>query len=326
MLSEQIKLSLETFQPEKCFPPYLNTPRSLEACRRNGVNPVELVVIPYSEFQRDFPNDPDAAHRRYERIEAGRKRAYDAVLREWKKLVESKWIPPDQRTVVPKETILPVSPSVHCKLLEIQASKFRKIEQENWETLQRNLKIELMKADQEVRNSKIIQKQNDIQQQNEQLKRERKLQLEELERETLQRKFAAEREEQQRIKEEQMKYAEQEMYAYEQRIRARHNEKLSFEKKEEERVARQQYTQQLKDSIVTRIDTQLHERKKASEVKEKYNEDRVQRLMSYKSREREQRKLELEQRIEQVQQERAKRDKQSRDDVSKIFIITIIII
>jgi hypothetical protein len=30
----------------------------------NGINPVELVTIPFSEFQRDFPNDPDATQRR----------------------------------------------------------------------------------------------------------------------------------------------------------------------------------------------------------------------------------------------------------------------
>ena len=38
-------LSLGTFDDKTAKAPYLNTPRSLEACRRFGVNPVELVEL-----------------------------------------------------------------------------------------------------------------------------------------------------------------------------------------------------------------------------------------------------------------------------------------
>ena len=58
------ELSLGTFEPLHAQPPYLNTPRSLEACKRHGVAPVELVEISLDEFRRAFPNDIDAAQRK----------------------------------------------------------------------------------------------------------------------------------------------------------------------------------------------------------------------------------------------------------------------
>ena len=65
----QEELSLATFEPQYAQPPYLNSPRSIEACRIHGVNPIELVAVPYEEFRKDFPNDDDAARRRFDRID-----------------------------------------------------------------------------------------------------------------------------------------------------------------------------------------------------------------------------------------------------------------
>ena len=63
-MAEVGDLSLATFEPHRAYEPYLSTPRSLEACRMNGIAPIELVVLPITEFTKDFPNDPDAAQRR----------------------------------------------------------------------------------------------------------------------------------------------------------------------------------------------------------------------------------------------------------------------
>ena len=65
----QEELSLATFEPQHAQAPYLNSPRSIEACRIHGVNPIELVALPYEEFRKDFPNDDDAARRRFDRID-----------------------------------------------------------------------------------------------------------------------------------------------------------------------------------------------------------------------------------------------------------------
>ena len=59
--------------------PYLTTPRSLEACRHHGVNPEELVEIPFREFQRAYPDDPEIALRRFERVDTARKIMLESV-------------------------------------------------------------------------------------------------------------------------------------------------------------------------------------------------------------------------------------------------------
>jgi hypothetical protein len=84
-------LSLSNFEPERASAPYLNTPRSLEACRRHGVKPIELVAVSIDEFRKDFRNDPDAAQRRFERIDGARKLLLEAVTTEWRALCESGW-------------------------------------------------------------------------------------------------------------------------------------------------------------------------------------------------------------------------------------------
>lgn len=45
-------ISLENFDPKKRAPPYLDSPRSLEACRRSGIDPEELLQRPKGYFRR----------------------------------------------------------------------------------------------------------------------------------------------------------------------------------------------------------------------------------------------------------------------------------
>ena len=42
LMEKEQYLSLGNFDPVRAQPPYLNSPRSLEACRVHGVSPVEL--------------------------------------------------------------------------------------------------------------------------------------------------------------------------------------------------------------------------------------------------------------------------------------------
>ena len=180
-------LSLGTFEPDKAYEPYLNTPRSLEACRMNGINPIELVEIPISEFQKDFPNDPDAVQRRFERVDGARRRLLGYVTRDWKQLCASGWEPPRQRPKSAKESIVHVSASAHCTLLELQAQRFRKIETDNWDAFNRQLKMQLREADIEQKNKKITQKHEEIQSNNDNLKKERQEMVERLHKEEMDR-------------------------------------------------------------------------------------------------------------------------------------------
>jgi len=44
-------ISLENFDKHNTKPPYLNSPRSLEACKRHGIEPAELLHIPLSKYK-----------------------------------------------------------------------------------------------------------------------------------------------------------------------------------------------------------------------------------------------------------------------------------
>jgi hypothetical protein len=281
----------------------------------NGINPVELVTIPYSEFQRDFPNDPDATQRRYERIEGGRKRILAQVTKDWKKLVETGWKPPETKAPPKAETILPVSPNAHCQLLEIQAAKFRKIEQDNWETLNRNLRIQILKADQEVHGQQIIEKQNNIQELNEQQKRERKAALDELERENLRRRQEEEEELQREIKREQIEFADEEKRKHEQRLRQREAEKQFLLKKEEDRVNSQAYTRQTRNAIMNRMESRFNERKKASEIKQQQTGERLNQFFEMRDKELSGRRNAVDQKLQAVKEERMKREEELRQEV-----------
>jgi hypothetical protein len=314
---EPVKLSLATFQPDKCYPPYLNTPRSLEACRMNGINPLELVELPFSEFQRDFPNDLDAARRRFERIDGARRRMLENVKTDWKKLCDSKWKPPAKtRPRSAKETILVVNPQAHCQLLEIQAAKFRKIERDNWTELQRHLKVEIMKADQEVQNKQILLKHDEMEEMHNEQQNERRLYLQELHREELMQRKMDEEEEMMEIREEQKKFQEDILKHSRSEKERMKREKMRREERLIERYQRDKYTQQVKDSIMNGIDQKVDNRRKMSEMRLKNDEERVKEFFERRGRERTEKMKELDSKIERVRSEKERISEENRKAVN----------
>jgi myosin heavy subunit len=321
---EPVKLSLATFQPDKCYPPYLNTPRSLEACRMNGINPLELVELPFSEFQRDFPNDLDAARRRFERIDGARRRILENVTTDWKKLCDSKWKPAAKtRPRSAKETILVVNPQAHCQLLEIQAAKFRKIERDNWTELQRHLKVEIMKADQVVQNKKILQKHDELEEMHNEQQNERKMYLQELHREELMQRKMDEEEEMMEIKEEQKKFQEDILKHSRSEKERMKREKMRREERLIERYQRDKYTQQVKDSIMHGIDQKVDNRRKMSEMRLKNDEERVKEFFDRRGRERTEKMKELDSKIERVRSEKERISEENRKAVSFFFLLSL---
>eukprot|EP01036_Dinobryon_divergens_P003120 gene3120-4104_t len=131
-------LSLSTFQPQYAHPPYLNSPRSLEACRRNGVRPSELIEVSFEDFRLAHPGEEDdAIVRRYERLDAARRKTLQSVVEDWKKLCKSAWMPFKDIPLSTGEAIIQVDPSAHSTVLEMQATCFRKIEQQQWNSMQK---------------------------------------------------------------------------------------------------------------------------------------------------------------------------------------------
>lgn len=314
-------LSLANFEADKAYEPYLNTPRSLEACRLNGVNPIELVEIPISEFQKDFPNDPDAVQRRYERIDGARRRILGYVMRDWKQLCASGWKPPQERPQSAKESIVHVSAGAHCTLLELQAQRFRKIETDNWDALNRQLKLELKQAEIEQKNKLITQKHEEIQSSNDNMKRERQLMVETLHKEEMERQKKKQEDEAERIHQLQLMDSE---IAKQKKIQDEQNrlrEKRARERRELERVQREEYTKQLKNSIISGLENKTEAKKKVLEIRDKNMQDRVEQTRREREQMLERRRQEKEQRLAKAKEDQQRQDEEDRQEVRALLCI-----
>eukprot|EP01035_Chromulina_nebulosa_P023788 gene23788-30854_t len=308
----QEPLSLATFEPNRTYAPYLNTPRSLEACRIHGVNPVELVELPISEFQKDFPNDPDAAQRRFERIDGARRRLLAAVKTDWKRLCDTNWTPNPSRPKSAKEAILDVPVHSHCTLLEIQAEKFRKMEAENYKFLQHMLKMEMKKADAEVKGKQIVGKHEEIQENNDNLKKEREERKRIAVQEMLDRQQRKEEEFRREIKMLQEIDAEYSKKMAEEKSAKRLEEKQRRERCEMERKQRSEITKHMKDSIVNAIESKIENRKKTLELRDKSVEERMKETREMTIKQKSDRAKEVEDRLQKAKEEVYRREEEEK--------------
>lgn len=267
-------LSLGTFEPQYAQPPFLNTPRSLEACRIHGVNPVELVEIPIDEFRKDFPDDADAAQRRYERIDGARRRILATVLAEWEHLCEIGWTP----YVKPKphigESIIAVPEVAHCSVLELQATRFRKTEQEMVKSFQKLLHVSMQKAAEEVHHKHIVERHREMDRKISDTKKERQQLLSAMfqDKITEQKQRAEEEEELTRLAK--TKAQDEVLRKAQEEAQRKATEKRLREEKESNRVQDQEYTQGKRTFILDKMQTVFDQRrimqeKKNEEIQEK---------------------------------------------------------
>lgn len=292
-------LSLGTFDPAHAQPPYLNTPRSLEACRRFGINPIELVEVSIDEFRKDAPDDPDAAQRRFERIDGARRRMMTNVMTEWKCLMDAEWYPgPKKRPTSAKESILKVKPEAHSQLLELQAQKFRKMEMQSFNEMQRMLAITIMKADAEVKNKAVMQQHEEAAVAgNEHAKRMQEKRAALLQKQ-LEERNQKEAEELIRTKElqiEESKNHRKKMADHEKRLQ---KEKEGRERREAERLQREQFTKELKASIMEGLNTKADQKKKLQDMKNAESQARKDEQEAERKRNEVKRRREAEKRQE----------------------------
>jgi hypothetical protein len=163
--------------------PYLNTPRSLAACRFHGVNPEELVEIPFREFQRAYPDDPETALRRFERVDGARRRVLDEVVRKWQEICKeeaknAKKVKTMGARNAPKETVVQLDTTEHVTVLELQAEKFRRVEKQQWRMLQTCLFMEMKKAVNDQKAKAVVAKQDNREMENKMRKRAHELEVE----------------------------------------------------------------------------------------------------------------------------------------------------
>lgn len=277
---DQLNLSLKTFDAANAEAPYLNTPRSIEACRLLGISPIELVEVPLEEFRKDCPDDQDTAQRRFEKIDGARRRLLKEVTEQWKVLVANKWIPPSDRVIQKQkressECIIEVEPNAHTTLLDIQAERFRKVEENQWKDLTRLVATEIRNAVHEAQMKNITNKHSDIKASNDRLKRERQLARERAyqERCEAQRKAAVDlAAEQKRLQAEEAAATAKKK---EELVARGKQEKYAREQREMERVQREEYTKNLKTRIFESLAIKSEEQSLIWEARAKDTSDRI---------------------------------------------------
>lgn len=327
---EDEPLSLGSFDPSHALHPYLNTPRSLEACRRHGVNPIELVEIPFDEFRKNFPNDLDAAQRRYERIDGARRAIFNKVLKEWDEICSSGWVSTIEGKPDDREAIIDVAPDAHSSMLELQAAKFRKIEKSQWTAMQRMIGLEIKAAVRDMENKKLVAKHKEIEAANDDAKKAMAAHRDELFRKQIERKKQQEIERAIELKQLQEKETQEAIAAQERKKQKLLEEKKIRERRENDRKRREQHTKEVKDGILKdlnmRVEAQVADqlrRDKERKVKLKeYNQ-----MMSYeKSRKNKVKqdrmavahKILNDQRTIQVEEARTKIEKEEEERLKKI--------
>jgi len=227
----------------------------------NGVNPVELVEVPFEEFRKDYPNDPDTALRRFVRVDGARRRILASVVEDWKRLCDSDWKPHKGRPDTAKETIIPVRPEAHCELLELQAARFRKIENRQFMSLQRMLKSELKSAVREMKNREILSKHQDIQASNDNANRDRQNRREQLRNEQIAEKKRKEDEWAAELKRIQNAESEAARIKKENDKEKAKQDRKDRENKELARLAQLSDTRQRKETIMNSINADIEEKK-----------------------------------------------------------------
>lgn len=186
----------------------MNTPRSLQACKYHGINPEELVEIPFREFQRAYPDDPETALRKYERVDGARKKVLEEVVKTWKQICLHESRHPKKEIPSDTEVVIKVDPEAHTKILEIQAELFHKTERKQFKTLQTVIFAEMKKAVLEQMSKNIIQKQNNMEEIKKRQKREHELAVEAKHRQEREEIEEKERENQREIRQAQKEFME----------------------------------------------------------------------------------------------------------------------
>ena len=311
------ELSLATFEPSHAQPPYLNTPRSLEACHRIGITPVELVAVPFEEFRKSFPNDPDAALRRFERIDGARRRLYTAVLAEWDRLCESGWTGKVKRPDSAKEVIIDVEPELRSTMLELQAEKFRKIEISQWKDLQRTLFLEVKAAFRERKNKEIMAAQQEIGDRNDDVKKQRQKIKEDIHKQQVEDNKRKEEQRALEVKEAQERESFESRRKLEQEAQNRIRERKFREQREMDRRKREEYNKQTKEQLKVDMRIWIEEREK---IQAKEDQEALDRLRSVKELEKMQLKVkgkQQAQRIEMAQEQVELKARQKAESIKK---------
>jgi hypothetical protein len=301
--------------------PYLNTPRSLEACRHHGVNPEELVEIPFREFQRAYPDDPEIALRRFERVDTARKLMLESVYHKWQEICWDEEHRPKggkKSRGGPREAVIDLQDGQpRLTVLEMQAERFRKVEKQQWKGLRNKLFMEMKKAIHDQQAKTIIEKQDNIgdtvarRRRELEQERERKLKAD------LAEADAKEREAAQQVRKEQ-RAALLELKAQAERDKARvRRDKRAQRRREEDRLAREEYRNSQKAENFHRFRSEAIERSRQLENQEKELAQRMKKERMKKEQADQLKKTRTMNRLQGAKEELARQAEKKRIKVSK---------
>lgn len=297
----------------------MNSPRSLDACRLHGVEPEDLIEVPFREFQKAFPgDDEEATLRRYQRMDGVRRILLDQTRAEWKKMIEAEEAGL-KRPASPKKTvgesIIDVDPVAHTTLLEIQAQKLRKIEHAQWTSLKKLVQIQLKEAINEEKRREVLARQNQIAEKNNEVARNRMLRREQLLRE--QHEKAKEKElENARLAREAQKEAAREAARHKQMLEA--SIRAEKKRKAELEAERQREIQRIalwKQSEKQKADDAAAARLSMMELQSQQKEARMARERAMKNAENAKVRKELQDKLERARDKENERDERRRAEV-----------
>lgn len=298
--------------------PYLNTPRSLEACRLHGVNPADLVEVPFREFRKAYPNDEEAALRRFERMDGVRKCLLETVTEEWRRIASRgslTGLPLTKTESENRVAIIDVDPVAYTPLLEIQAKRLQKVEEQQYLGLKKMVTNQMNEAIMESKAKQIIAKQDNISQQNQAMKRKRMLDRENVLREQREEARYKEMLAAQEVRLEQQRAAAEAKRQKERRKEAEKADKKRQQKREEDRLLQEAYLKKLKADEKQKADEEAAKKMKKFADEAKENEIKLAAEKERRQLEQVRIRNEMIAKIEKAKQESHKRAEERRLEI-----------
>ncbi len=314
---------MENFDEHKNKPPYLNSPRSLDACKRQGIDPYELLYLSLDAFKDTLQEknvDKQLLKLLWEHNEEKRKEKLRVVTEERLRIIDEEkqgmWAP--TKSVQQASGMLPPGKSTgsagnssmgkaasgvvvtDSAMLDRERKQLEKIKLKQQQEIQQMMEYELkMQAIREQNEEKLRKQQEREAQRLAELAQRQKEQEETRRQKELEKKLKAD-EEAERQKQKQKELYEREMQKAEE-------EKLKEKKRQQEIRLREE-----------------EQKKKQEEFKQKTEEilKEQQRLVEQKKQEMEQRDLERKMTLEQKQRERALAAEQKRRETEGKLVQT----
>jgi hypothetical protein len=260
-------LNLENFDAKKKHPPYIDSPRSIQACKVQGIDPEDLLFKPKSYFRKQLGAGTHKAivKLHFEHCERRRQNKLQIALQEYRNLCRGEF---SRKTATSKSRSIEQDDKNHF-LIEHEKKKIAMLEKKTQQEIAQMLEHE--------KQMEAIRKRNE---EKERLMREKEMwrlkQLEISAKEREEQRLAEERERKMREEEEQNELRRKQQIQYEMEQRKIEEEKRKEKQRmkearlrEMERMKKQEELKEQTEKILNEQRLQVEMRKKEMEQREK---------------------------------------------------------